>query len=314
MYGFPDRLPHKIFPYARFRDPWRTLALVLAALVVVSTWGYEPPAAQAQRGYAEWQGGLKSLSGPVTVLPGETVEYVFAGSADFSPFAVRGGDKAGGGHYTVAEEGDTCTGDCIALLSAFASAGSSGTPTFGGSDDGRWGEMGGPTWETGSKLVVTIPATAPGGSIFEVGAETAALGWNWVPGSTRITTTVVAAPGAPGGFSAIGGDESVTLSWTASADNGAAIGKYQYQQDGGAWTDIPHGGPGQANAVSYTVSGLTNGQSHTFRLRAVNAGGNSNPSNTAMATPNQPRLTPAPIGPITLLGGDRLRKSPSPAS
>ena len=73
-------------------------------------------------------------------------------------------------------------------------------------------------------------------------------------------------PDAPTGLSATVSDQEVDLIWTAPASNGGAtILRYEYELDfSGTWTST--GG----TATSYTVTGLTNGQSYTFRVRAVN--------------------------------------------
>ena len=116
------------------------------------------------------------------------------------------------------------------------------------------------------------------------------------PGAATDTVTVTpvaAAPLAPPDFSAIEGDESAALSWTAAADNGAPITKYQYQQDGGAWSDIPDSAPGEANALSFTVTGLTNGTEYTFKLRAVNSIGVGAETDSKTATPGAPPGAPS---------------------
>ena len=75
--------------------------------------------------------------------------------------------------------------------------------------------------------------------------------------STAIAQSV---PAKPAGLSLTAGDTQVTLSWTDPSD--ATITKYQYQQKAGtnaygSWTNIPSSAPGQTNATSYTVTGLT---------------------------------------------------------
>ncbi|MDE0290080.1 MAG: fibronectin type III domain-containing protein [bacterium] len=96
-------------------------------------------------------------------------------------------------------------------------------------------------------------------------------------------------PGAPTGLGATVGDGQVALSWNApSSDGGSPIVGYEYSQDDGAWTPIPSSGPGQANAGGFTVTGLTNGGTYGFRVRAVNAQGTSRPSNSVNARPELP--------------------------
>ncbi len=109
------------------------------------------------------------------------------------------------------------------------------------------------------------------------------------------TVTPAAVPGAPGSFTATAGNTQATLSWTASASNGAAISKYQYQQGSGSWTDITGGG----SATSHTVTGLTNGTAYTFKLRAVNSAGNGAEASatvTPAAVPGAPQSFAAARG------------------
>ena len=92
-------------------------------------------------------------------------------------------------------------------------------------------------------------------------------------------TSTVVAPDAPFGLSATPGNRQVMLSWVQPS-GGAALTHYEYEQDGsGTWTST--GG----TAPSYTVTGLTNGQSYTFRVRAVNSAGASAASGSRSATP-----------------------------
>ena len=97
-------------------------------------------------------------------------------------------------------------------------------------------------------------------------------------------------PAKPAGLAATAGDGQVTLSWTDPGN--ASITKYQYQRRAstglwGGWTDIPSSAPGEANATSWTVTGLTGSyeiggvtarRSYRFRIRAVNAQGTGSQS------------------------------------
>ena len=108
--------------------------------------------------------------------------------------------------------------------------------------------------------------------------------------------TPATAPDAPANLEATPGDGSVTLRWTASAhDGGREVTGHQYCREEGPsasctaesdWTDIADSAPGGANATGYTVANLTNGTGYTFRVRARNAVGESDPSNEASATPD----------------------------
>ena len=115
------------------------------------------------------------------------------------------------------------------------------------------------------------------------------------PASTAATATPMPVPAAPTGLKAIGGNGQVTLSWDDPNDTG--ITGYQYSTDGGtnytafALTDIDDI---NENTFGYTVTGLTNGVTHTLALRAVNAFGNGMPSTvTALMVPAAPELSAA---------------------
>ncbi len=77
--------------------------------------------------------------------------------------------------------------------------------------------------------------------------------------------TPARAPDAPTMLVAVAGDEQVELSWTAPAsDGGSVITGYQYEQGDGNWIST------QSTDADHTVTGLVNGRSYTFRVRAIN--------------------------------------------
>ena len=87
-------------------------------------------------------------------------------------------------------------------------------------------------------------------------------------------------------------DNKVELRWQNPGDG--SITSYQYSQDGGPWTTIPGSG---SFSTSYNVTGLTKGETYSFRLRAVNAvgAGASSQSRTATMAPAAPTgLTTTP--------------------
>ena len=106
--------------------------------------------------------------------------------------------------------------------------------------------------------------------------------------SDEITVVPAAVPAEPA-LSAVSGDGSVVLSASVSSANGSAITKWQYQQKAGAseygsWTDITNTG----TSVIHIVTGLANGTSYSFRVRAVNGVGNSAASNEATVVSGVP--------------------------
>ncbi|MCL2679817.1 MAG: fibronectin type III domain-containing protein [Dehalococcoidia bacterium] len=114
------------------------------------------------------------------------------------------------------------------------------------------------------------------------------------------------APAAPGGFAAAAGDTQVVLTWTTPDNGGSAITKYQISHGATAgysenWTDISGSGAG---TTTHTVTGLTNGTSYTFEVRAVNAVGNGASSGTRTATSLATPTAPAAPGSFTAAAGD----------
>ena len=91
---------------------------------------------------------------------------------------------------------------------------------------------------------------------------------------------VIGVAGPPTGLSAQRGDQQVTLSWAAPTSNGGStVTDYEYEVgNDGNWQST-----GGTN-TTYTVTGLNNGQSYTFRVRAVNAVGAGPESDSGSAT------------------------------
>jgi predicted phage tail protein len=78
-------------------------------------------------------------------------------------------------------------------------------------------------------------------------------------------------PGAPGPVTRTSQtDSTITLSWTAPANNGgAAVSEYQVQQlSGSTYNTI-----GTVSTTSFAVTGLTAGTSYSFRVLAKNSAG-----------------------------------------
>ena len=116
--------------------------------------------------------------------------------------------------------------------------------------------------------------------------------------------TPARAPDAPTNLGATVSDQRVELSWTAPASNGGAtILRYEYELDfSGTWTST--GG----TATSTTVTGLTNDQSYTFRVRAVNRVGESAASGSQSATPTATLVAPdTPFGLSATAGNQRVK-------
>jgi alpha-tubulin suppressor-like RCC1 family protein len=108
--------------------------------------------------------------------------------------------------------------------------------------------------------------------------------------------TPAAPPGAPTGVLAIAGDASATVTWTTpTADGGSPITSYEVS---GIDTKTPANGgqscTGTDPATGCVVTGLTNGDTYTFTVKATNAAGTgaasiASSSITPAAPPGAPR-------------------------
>ena len=147
--------------------------------------------------------------------------------------------------------------------------------------------------------LVTVSYTVPANNPLRDEASNPAAAFADHPVTNETPAT---APDAPSNLEATPGDGSVTLRWTASAhDGGRAVTGHQYcRKEGtvasctadGDWMDIADSAPGGANATGYTVANLTNGTGYTFRVRARNAEGESDPSTEAGTTPDAAAISP----------------------
>jgi fibronectin type 3 domain-containing protein len=119
--------------------------------------------------------------------------------------------------------------------------------------------------------------------------------------SSQVQAVAATVPGAPSNVTAAAGDRKAVISFTAPSDNGgSSITEYEVTASPG---DIRI--TGTDNPI--TVTGLTNGASYTFTVRAFNRMGGSSasaPSNTVI--PRAPFVPEAPVvvpGPGTVTPG-----------
>ncbi|MEO6711933.1 MAG: fibronectin type III domain-containing protein, partial [Mycobacteriales bacterium] len=114
------------------------------------------------------------------------------------------------------------------------------------------------------------------------------LAGNTSPASNPASaTTPATVPGAPTSLTATAANEQVGLSWTAPASNGgAAISAYKVYRgttSGGETLLLTLG-----DVNSYNDAAVTIGTTYFYRVSAVNAAGESGPSNEASASPTTP--------------------------
>ncbi|MGZ4169790.1 MAG: N,N-dimethylformamidase beta subunit family domain-containing protein [Solirubrobacteraceae bacterium] len=109
--------------------------------------------------------------------------------------------------------------------------------------------------------------------------------------SATLTPKAPVPPGTPGTPSAVAGDGSVAVDWTAPTDNGGApITGYRVTPYVGATAQTPT--TTATSTTSANITGLTNGTTYTFKVAAINSAGpgpDSAASNTA---------TPVALNPI----------------
>ena len=115
------------------------------------------------------------------------------------------------------------------------------------------------------------------------------------PASTSATPATV--PSAPALSAQAEGRTAIRLGWSAPADGGSAIERYELEvsADGaGGWT--PSGATLGPAAVSWTDSGLEAGTTKHYRLRAVNGAGDGAWSAVVRESTDAAAVPSAPVG------------------
>ena len=107
--------------------------------------------------------------------------------------------------------------------------------------------------------------------------------------SNSVSTFVAGVPSAPTIIGVTVSSSQAIIAFTAGANNGSPISGYQYSIDGGSnWVSGGTSSP-------ITVTGLTNGTTYNFSVRAVNTMGASSPSNSVSTfvagVPSAPTIT-----------------------
>ena len=146
------------------------------------------------------------------------------------------------------------------------------TVTVNGAAVGRGAESDPIKLEVGENVFIEVVVTAQDGTTMLIyTAEVARDSEDGAP----------SAPSVPRNLTAVGGEGLVVLKWDAPEnDGGAAITDYEYRIDRrDPWISI-----GSTN-TTHTVTGLVNGATYIFQVRAVNRIGKSFVSNQVEATP-----------------------------
>ena len=156
-----------------------------------------------------------------------------------------------------------------------------GTDAFG-----EWTNI--PGSRAGSTFHIVTGLTNGRPYTFQVRAVNAA-GESGSSGEQSATpATASSAPVKPEGFAARQTDVGqVELTWEASS-NPLNVTGYQFKQNSGSWTTIPNS---DSSTVSHIITGLTQGVTYTFRVRAVNSAGSTESDSqpvTVVAKPAAP--------------------------
>lgn len=109
-----------------------------------------------------------------------------------------------------------------------------------------------------------------------------------------LPATALAVLRPPTNLAATGGNQQVTLAWTASGSRGVAGYRVYRQNPDGTWPTTALATT-SASTTRYVDSGLTNGTTYTYRATAIDGAtppNESSPSNTASATPRAPPAGP----------------------
>jgi titin len=132
--------------------------------------------------------------------------------------------------------------------------------------------------ETSTKVAGLVKGTA---YTFQVAAVNAAGSSNYSTRSAAATPRAVA--GTPTNIAGTVGNGQVTLSWTAPANNGAAITDYVVQSCiSSSCSTFAHSPSATAGII---VTGLTNGTAYTFKIAAVNLAGTGTAATSSAFTP-----------------------------
>ncbi len=118
--------------------------------------------------------------------------------------------------------------------------------------------------------------------------------------SNEATATPMSLPTAPSLLTAVPGNGSISLSWT-TVSGATTYSVYRSTSSGNEGTT-----PVAANlaGTSFVNTGLTNGATYFFVIRAVNAAGTSNPSNELSAMPAAAVAIPAPPANLAAIAGN----------
>ncbi len=128
---------------------------------------------------------------------------------------------------------------------------------------------------------------------YAVAAETAA---GEGPRGPAVSALAVDLPGAPGDLGAEAGDGQVVLTWTAAYDGGSTLTGYVVVRTSGDDTEEFEIGV----VTTYTDTEVTNGETYTYKVLAVNEMGRGALSDGVEASPFKPVFVPGKVLSLTV--------------
>jgi hypothetical protein len=148
---------------------------------------------------------------------------------------------------------------------------------------------------TGSSSPITVSGLTNGTSYtFRVVATNSIGNSVTSSASSPVTPIVINPPPAPISLSSVFGNQAAYILFTQSGDGGGAITNYEYCTDDGpfiAFSPPQTFSPVVINTLSSDgTTPLTNGNTYTIKLKAVNSAGSSTESESTTVTPNTTTL------------------------
>ena len=155
------------------------------------------------------------------------------------------------------------------------------------------------------QLTPTVPAVVTATSYTDATAVNGTTYWYKVTAvnavgesvlSNELSATPMTAPAAPALNSAMAGDGSVALAWSAPSSNGgSAITEYRIYRSTASGVEVllTNTVPAVITGTTYTDGMMSNGTTYYYRVMALNAVGEGALSNEMSATPLAPGTIPA---------------------
>ncbi len=122
---------------------------------------------------------------------------------------------------------------------------------------------------------------------------------NQASATPSATPSAPTAPSAPANLTAAGGNQQVSLFWTASS-GATSYNVKRSTASGGPYTTVA-----SPTNASYSDTGVSNGTTYYYVVTAVNTAGESANSNQASATPSAAPAAPAPPTNLAASGGNQ---------